>query len=266
MKNWFCACLLTLSIGCASAVVRPYVGEQQNWPTATGSIVNTRYALPIFTSLPPSAYDLVGELRISSPFYPQPEEGHLPMLVKEAQKLDADAIVFVDGQVYFSTNYGPKPTDANAAGGGGAAATTLTQVNTFNPDLIKPGVTILAIKWKDQPPAGLPAKFLKGTPSENRAKAAALKQQEAPADITTKAAAPAPAPVPPPPVPAPAPTPVAAPATPAPAPVAAPAAAVAPAPAPAAAAAPAPAPAPAQPVPSAPADTNAPPAPPVQFH
>src|SRR5881409_3763816 len=98
MKNWFCAIMLTLSVGCATATVRPYIGEQQAWPTASGSIVNTKYDTPIFTSLPPSSYTVVGELRIQSPFYAQPEEGHLPLLVKKSKELGADAILFVQGK------------------------------------------------------------------------------------------------------------------------------------------------------------------------
>jgi hypothetical protein len=53
MKPWLCAVGLALSFGCAMAVVRTYVGDQQAWPAASGGIVNTKYALPVFTSLPP---------------------------------------------------------------------------------------------------------------------------------------------------------------------------------------------------------------------
>ena len=80
MKNCFSALLLTLCLGCASAIVRPYVGEQQSWPTATGSIVNMKYDVPIFTSLPPTPYEVLAELRIESALYAQPQEGHLPLV------------------------------------------------------------------------------------------------------------------------------------------------------------------------------------------
>src|SRR5258706_14643186 len=87
MKNFFCALGLALGLGCATAIVRPYVGEQQSWPTANGSIVNVRYDLPVFTSLPPSPYEVIAELRINSPLYAQPEEGHLSILVKRGIEL-----------------------------------------------------------------------------------------------------------------------------------------------------------------------------------
>jgi hypothetical protein len=154
MKRWLCAVGLALSLGCATAVVRPYVGDQQAWPTASGGIVNTRYALPIFTSLPPSSYDVLAELRISSPFYEQPEEGHMPRIVKKAQEIHADAIVFVQGKIFFSTNYGARSGATEDTGD--QKQPTLTTVNTFNPESFQPEVTILAIRWTGQPPPGLP--------------------------------------------------------------------------------------------------------------
>ena len=156
MKPWLCAVGLALSLGCATAVVRPYVGDQQAWPTASGSIVNTRYALPVFTSLPPASYDVLAEMRISSIFYAQPEEGHMPRLVKKAQSIGADALIFVQGRVFFSTNYGPRE-GGNDQDTGGQKQPTLTTVNTFNPDSFAPEVTILAIRWTGQPPEGLPS-------------------------------------------------------------------------------------------------------------
>jgi len=155
MKPRLCAVGLALSLGCATAVVRPYVGDQQAWPTASGGIVNTKYGLPVFTSLPPSSYDVLAELRISSPFYAQPEEGHMPRIVKQAQAIGADAIVFVQGKIFFSTNYGARGgADQDT---GGQKQPTLTTVNTFNPESFAPEVTILAIRWTGQPPAGLPS-------------------------------------------------------------------------------------------------------------
>jgi outer membrane biosynthesis protein TonB len=151
MRNWICAIALTLSFGCASANFRPYIGQQQSWPTANGSIVNMKYNYPVFTSLPSTPYEVLGELRIESPFYQYPEEGHMPVLIKKAKELNADAVVFVEGDVFFSTNYGPRPGDA-AAGG---AQPTLTQVNRFNPESFKPGVNILAIRWIGEPPPEL---------------------------------------------------------------------------------------------------------------
>jgi hypothetical protein len=171
---WICAIGLTLSLGCTTAVVRPYIGEQQAWPIANGSIVNMKYGYPIFTSLPPSPYEVIGELRIESPLYAQPEEGHMPVLIKKAEELDADALVFVEGNIYFSTNYGPRP---GADVVGGTPQPTLTQVNRFNPDSFKPNVTILAIRWIGEPPPGLTSKK-----QEEEAAKAAQEEMAAPVE------------------------------------------------------------------------------------
>ncbi|NQU12465.1 hypothetical protein HQ590_16845 [bacterium] len=152
MKKLLCFALVLLSLGCSKAIFRPYVGGQQSWPTAEGSIVNVKYDLPIFTTLPPVPYNVVGELRIESAFFEQPEEGHLPLLVEKAKDLGADALVFVQGKIYFSTNYGPRE-DPNAVEG--ERRPTLTQVNTFDPESFQREVNILAVQWTAGPPPGL---------------------------------------------------------------------------------------------------------------
>lgn len=152
MKKSFCLLGLVLCVGCTTAIVRPYVGEQQNWPIASGSIVNTRYSLPIFTSLPSAAYDIIAEMRIESPLYKLPEEGHMSKLAKKAKGLGADALMFVQGQVFFAANYGLRSGEEIEGGG---KPPSLTQVNRFNPDSFKAGVTIIAIKWLGEPPVGL---------------------------------------------------------------------------------------------------------------
>ncbi|MEI6084137.1 MAG: hypothetical protein WCS70_07525 [Verrucomicrobiota bacterium] len=160
IKNSLCAIGLSLALGCATASVRPYVGEQQTWPTANGAIVSIRYDLPVFTSLPPAPYEVLAELRINSPLYAQPVEGHLSTLVKKGVELGADALVFVDGQVFFSTQYGIVSGDASA-GGAAVKQASISQVNRFNPDSFRQGVTIVAIRWVDQPPVGLPPRYAK---------------------------------------------------------------------------------------------------------
>jgi len=154
MKRCLCAIGLALSLGCATAVVRPYVGDQQAWPTASGSIVNTHYSLPVFTSLPPVPYDVLAEMRISSAFYAQPEEHHMPCLIKRAKEIGADALVFVQGKIFFSTNYGPR---AGGEQDNGQKTPALTTVNTFNPESFSPEVTILAVRWIGDAPPGLPS-------------------------------------------------------------------------------------------------------------
>jgi hypothetical protein len=213
MKRWLCVIGLATSLGCASAVVRPYVGEQQAWPTAAGSIVNTNYSLPVFTSLPPVPYDVLAEIRISSPFYAQPEEGHLPLLVKKAKQLGADALVFVQGKLFFSSNYGSRNGAAQDTGEQKAPA--LTTVNTFNPDSFATDVNVLAVRWTGDAPAGLPSHHkvapVVATPPVEAPPAAttpAPTEQTPPAEPPkADTSAPAPTPAPPPSTSAPTTTP-----------------------------------------------------------
>lgn len=155
MKNSLCAFGLALTLGCSTAIVRPYVGEQQSWPVSAGSIVNVRYGLPIFTTLPPSPYEVIAEIRIDSMFKAQPDETDAGTLVSKAKELGADALVTVDGQSFFSTTYG-------SAGGESSAKTrsvTMQQVNRFKPETIDKAATIIAIRWTEGSPQGLPDRY-----------------------------------------------------------------------------------------------------------
>ncbi len=186
MKPWLCLMGLALSLGCATAIVRPYVGDQQAWPTASGSIVSVKYDLPIFTSLPPSPYEVLAEMRIGSPFYANPEEGHMPRITRAAKEIGADALVFVQGRIFFSTNYGPRNgADSDA---GVQKTPTLTTVNTFNPESFAPEVTILAIRWIGDAPPGLSSHHKKAAPE------ATNPPEASPAPTTVESAAPQPPP------------------------------------------------------------------------
>ena len=202
MKNLMAVLGLCFTLGCATATVRPYIGDQQAWPTGSGSIVNTRYDLPVFTSLPPAQYEVMGEIRIASAFYAQPEEQHLPLLVKKGVELGADALVLVDGAIYFSTSYGAATGDGAATGGG----TSLSQVNKFNPESFEKNVNVIAIRWRNGPPQGMPARYAKytqktmmpaepaATPPTPAAPEPAVQAQPAPAAVPPPAAPDQPAP------------------------------------------------------------------------
>jgi hypothetical protein len=156
MKTILLASTLALAMGCATAIMRPYVGEQQNWPTVDGSIVNSKYDLPVFNSLPPVAYDVVGELRIESPFYAQPEEHHMTALAAKAKAAGAHAVVLVDGQSFFGINYGSRGRIDPAPS---PSSRTPVQINRFLPESFRPGVCAIAIRWLNGAPPGLPAKY-----------------------------------------------------------------------------------------------------------
>lgn len=78
--------LIALSIaaaltGCAVADFTPYVGAQQNWPTASGAFVRTvnsyngpgrsgtgrQYTLPVYLGLPNRPYRVLGYIDVDTP-------------------------------------------------------------------------------------------------------------------------------------------------------------------------------------------------------
>lgn len=150
--------LMVMTVGCSTAVVRPYVGEQPAWPTSPGSILITRYELPVFTTLPPAPYRVLGELLLESPFYATPEPGQMPVLIKKAKQMGADAIVLVNSSTFFVQGPTIKPTGGAAPQGG------ITALNAFNPESFRGGVSVVAVQWLNSAPEGMPGKFQKAAP------------------------------------------------------------------------------------------------------
>ena len=146
-----CVLFIASSIGCGTAAVRPYVGEQQAWPTASGSIVITKYKLPIFTSLPPTSYEVIGELTLEQGIVVQPDVDRVPILVNKAVQLGADALLFVNGNQFFGKDYGPRKTEPAT----GADKPGMNIVGTFDPTSFQAGVSVVAIRWVHEPPPGL---------------------------------------------------------------------------------------------------------------
>jgi hypothetical protein len=63
----FTPAIVTLSVcvllgGCAMADFTPYRGAQQKWPVASGTFVETKYAVPVFFGAPDRPYDVLGYL------------------------------------------------------------------------------------------------------------------------------------------------------------------------------------------------------------
>jgi hypothetical protein len=171
MRRWLGILGLAFSVGCATTVVRHYVGEQQNWPTGRGGIVSTGFSIPVFPSLPPRPYDIIAELRVDRPNTAQAGQEDLPSLVKKAKAMGADALMFVDPRTFFAYDYGARTDGATPA----ARPLAVTDANQFNSDSFQPGATFLAIKWVKLPPA------IKPTPEVPVAPAAAPAVEPTPA-------------------------------------------------------------------------------------
>jgi len=110
--------------GCANTEFIPYAGAQQTWPTAPGSFVDTKLAVPVYYGLPPRPYRVLGEVTT--------EQGHtwlwtnvqseaMEKAAKEAKTRGADAIIVMrrDASVSGYTSTSTTTVVGNAAVGSG---------------------------------------------------------------------------------------------------------------------------------------------------
>jgi hypothetical protein len=83
--------------GCATADFHQYTGAQQNWPTATGTFVSTKYDVPAYYGLPSRSYIVLGSLDVTT----GPPGGNLATRAEDgvefaagkAKKMGGDAII-----------------------------------------------------------------------------------------------------------------------------------------------------------------------------
>ncbi|MCX6905416.1 MAG: hypothetical protein NTW03_18445 [Verrucomicrobia bacterium] len=69
MKTMFTAALaLFFCAGCGTPNYHftPYVGQQKNWTTSTGSYVTIVEGVPLYSQYPPQPYELVGAVMVNS--------------------------------------------------------------------------------------------------------------------------------------------------------------------------------------------------------
>jgi hypothetical protein len=88
------AALLT---GCMSNVdYMPYTGAQQKWPTASGALVSTKYAVPVYRGLPDRPYIVLGAVASSHGqtwLWTDAQAEAMEAAANEAKKRGGDAIV-----------------------------------------------------------------------------------------------------------------------------------------------------------------------------
>ena len=54
--------LVAVACGCTEADFHPYSGAQGSNPTAVGSFIDTKYAVPVYYGYPPRGYRVLGEM------------------------------------------------------------------------------------------------------------------------------------------------------------------------------------------------------------
>lgn len=95
-----CVCLLT---GCVPIRYSVYTGKDSNsyfgpWPTASGTMVETRYAVPVYRGWPERPYQVLGSVSIADPNKNwMQDEGIISAAAHEAKRHGANAIVIRSG-------------------------------------------------------------------------------------------------------------------------------------------------------------------------
>jgi hypothetical protein len=116
-------CLAAVLTGCATADFHQYTGAQQNWPTASGTFVSTKYDVPAYYGPPNRPYIVLGSLDVTT----GPPGGNLATRAEDgiefaagkAKKMGGDAIIVLKyGKVQAgSVSMASASTNSTSSGG-----------------------------------------------------------------------------------------------------------------------------------------------------
>ena len=129
--------------GCANVDFMPYTGAQQNWPTASGAVISTKYAVPVYRGLPPRPYVVLGEVAAEHGqtwAWSDAESEALESAADEAKKRGGDAII-VQGS---KSEYAGSVSMANAFANGNFNATAFG----ISRPVFQGKASVLVIKFK----------------------------------------------------------------------------------------------------------------------
>ena len=132
------ACLLMALSGCAGVQFRSYEGRQENWPTAPGSLVDNRYALPTYYGFPSRPYTVLGMVESSTRRINR--YAILSYAANRAKALGADAIIAV-----------PRSADSDAPNPFAQTLDPLLRPSTDR-GFFSAKASVLAIKWRQETP------------------------------------------------------------------------------------------------------------------
>jgi hypothetical protein len=87
---------VTALISCASQDFHEYTGVQQNWPTASGTFVSTKYGVPAYYGPPNRPYIVLGSIDATTVRgIGQNAESAVQDAARAAKRMGADAIVVI---------------------------------------------------------------------------------------------------------------------------------------------------------------------------
>ena len=96
MKALFLACITLVICGCTQVNYTSYVGQQQEWPFATGVVVQRGLAIPIYQGPPDRPYRILGWIEVENARGALwRKKGGVEYAVKEAAKRGADAVILL---------------------------------------------------------------------------------------------------------------------------------------------------------------------------
>ncbi len=105
LKNLLAPALFAIAFllsGCASADFKPYVGQQEEWQTAPGTFMDTKYAVPVYYGPPSRPYIILGYLDAKTAAVRR--NGVVAFAARRAKELGGDAlVVLVQGSEYAGT-------------------------------------------------------------------------------------------------------------------------------------------------------------------
>lgn len=104
MLRLLCVLLLSASLlGCASSNYVNYQGEQEDWPTSKGTLVDNKYPVPVYFGLPNKPYIILGYLDATTA--PVRRSGVVGYAAKKAKKAGGDAIILISQGAEYRGTY-----------------------------------------------------------------------------------------------------------------------------------------------------------------
>jgi len=120
MKSRLLVLFALILFGCATADFHQYTGTQQNWPTASGTFVSTKYGVPAYYGYPNRPYTVLGSLDATTVRgVGQDAESAVQDAARVAKRMGADAIIVMgSGKEQVGTSsFANASTNSNYSGG-----------------------------------------------------------------------------------------------------------------------------------------------------
>lgn len=134
-------CFAAVLASCAVQDFTPYHQVQWKWPTGTGVVASTRYAVPVYTALPARPYIVLGSMHAEA--IPVQGNAFIEYEARKAKEVGGDAVIIQTDAVSSGAGLSAVPPSSLGSRSGEKFATWWG--NTF-PGFS--GASALVIKFK----------------------------------------------------------------------------------------------------------------------